>query len=171
MVLSNAKADAAIWHASHRLRIACLLLNRPLLPNNNTTIVVEQEGTPSLRPRVRQASVPGSPGSRASHVCTHRQGDQVDEAVGDERQSGARDAGTSDSTTRKQPNPGVIRQDLNSLEAKFDAFTIALANFCSVMDQQEEVERYEQHLVLWTDYIGWLTDRANDVLLLSLIHI
>ena len=94
---------------------------------------------------------------RVDHRCTHEPSNVNRLAAGADtpvRQYVQR------SSRGRQQNPGVIRQEVKNLDEKFDAFTIAVATFCSLMDNNEEIVLYQRHLEEWIQYYGWIKDRA-----------
>ena len=162
MAPSLATAEGAYEHAAYRLRAACTLVERHL-PNPE----VEEEvlAIPPLRPRQQVSGQPCAQceaerenleeDSEEVIECTH--GTSVGQIESEHVAPKKRAPG------KRQPNPGVIRQDVNSLDQKFDTFTVALATLCSLYENQEQM-LYESHLVLWADYVGWMKDRAEDVM-------
>ena len=162
-----AAANLAYGQAVARLQSACVFLDRQLPPVDNQEVEVVP-AVPALRPKQRAASVPNcveceqelqdqSPGRREGHRCTHRVGDEVVEPVGNNTFPDTR------APRRRQPNSGVIKQDLQKLEQKFDSFTGAIGTLISLMEPND-AERYESHMVIWADYVGWLQDRAEDLI-------
>ena len=169
MAPSFSTADTAYQNAVFRLRAACTLLERHLTPSD------DEVPQPSLRPK-RATEVAEcaqcaaelqeqEAGSRENLVCTHRQDDEVRAA----------DTGTEDAHARvppiraprgKQPNAGVIRQEVLNLDEKFDSFTTAIAVLCSLIEDTVDRDLFEAHLVRWADYIGWMKERAAEVIAL-----
>ena len=177
MAPSYANADNAYRNAVARLSTSVMFLERHL-PTTDNAEVTEPEGMPPLKPsRPRLESVPAcaqcqaeleelDAGSRDSHVCTHHT-DEVDNSANLTTRS---DASISKSRGKgqrqRQPNTGVVRQDMNNMNEKFEAFTSALATFCTVMEDEEEIRMFEEHLLVWTEYVGWMRDRAEDLIAL-----
>ena len=95
---------------------------------------------------------------QAAHSCTHRQAAD-DTGVEDGERVGAKKL----TIRKRQPNAGVIRQDLIKVEDKFDSFTVALSSLASLLEQEEATE-FEDHLIVWIRYRRWLKDRADDTL-------
>ena len=169
MAPSFSTADTAYQNAVYRLRAACTLLERHLTPS------IDEVPQPSLRPRrvpeVAECARCAAelqelePVSRENHVCTHRQDDEDRAAV-----TGAEDAHARVPPIRaprgKQPNAGVIRQEVLNLDEKFDSFTTAVAVLCSVIEDDVDRDLFEAHLVRWADYIGWMKERATEVIAL-----
>ena len=168
-----ANAENSYRQAYNRLKVACTLLERHLPPPDDGS----ELSTPSLRPRERLDPVVQcalcraelenlEPEERAGHVCNHqdqvlRQDDETQSAV-------ASDEGRRGSEAQKvkrgvQPNAGVVKQDLTVLEDKFDAYIVALSIFTSLMND-EDGARYENLLLEWTEYCGWLKDRADQTI-------
>ena len=133
MAPSLSTAEGAYEHAAYRLRAACTLVERHL-PNpelGEETLVI-----PPLRPRQQ---VSGQPCAKCE-ADRQNMDEESDEVI--ECTHGML-AGQSDSEQvapkkrtpgKRQPNPGVIRQDVNSLDQKFDTFTVALATLCSLYE-------------------------------------
>ena len=93
-------------------------------------------------------------GDRTGHECTHR--GQADETATLTR--------PTDGVRKRQPNAGVIRQDLADVKEKFEVFTKALTNLATVCETQEEVDSFERHLLVWAEYIADVRARAQDTL-------
>ena len=164
-------ADINYGQAVFRLQTACTLLERHLPPLEDGQDD-EIWTVPSLRPKMRLASVPAcqqceeelgelDAGDRAAHQCNHRRGGAVQTAVDDSARTSA-----VKGTRGRQQNAGVIRHELENMSNKFDAFTVAVATFCSLMDDDIEISLYEGHLLKWTDYYGWMRDRAEGTIAL-----
>ena len=49
------------------------------------------------------------------------------------------------------------------MEERFDAVTIATANLVGLLES-EQAEAYDEHLLVWADYVGWMKDNAYDLL-------
>ena len=140
-------ADISCGQAVFRLQTACTLLERHLPPIEDAA-VEETWTVPSLRPKRRLPSVPAcqqceeelgelDAGDRATHQCNHRRGGAGQIAVDDLARTSA-----VKGTRGRQQNAGVIRHELENMANKFDAFTVAVATFCSLMDDDEEVSLY-----------------------------
>ena len=167
MAPNVAAIDAAYQLAENRLVIACSYLERHLPPLDPQE-VEEAPVTPSARPRERIDSVSQcnlcaaeladlDAGARDGHVCTHRQ-------QGGDAAVGARgDAARGKLRRVRQPYAGVIRQGLEILDEKFDSFTGALTTLTCVIEETE-VTAYNEHLMEWADYCGYLKDRAHDTI-------
>ena len=41
---------------------------------------------------------------------------------------------------------------------------MALSVFCSVMEDEAEIDFYQHYLVMWADYVGWIKDRAHEAI-------
>ena len=65
--------------------------------------------------------------------------------------------------TIHEQNLGVIRQDLENLDSKFDTFTGAVATLMSLQDDEDR-DRYEGHMVVWTEYYGRMKDQEDEVI-------
>ena len=170
MAPSQAKADEAYGQAVSRLQAACILLERHLPPVDPTE-VQEPLGIPPLRPAPRVVAeqvcqdcereleeVPA--GNRDGHQCTHGEG-------GEARVLGQVDQPETPVVRvprRGQHNPGVVRQDLTNLDNKFDAFAGAIATMITLQQEQADQRDFEQHFVVWTEYYGWMKDRAEYVI-------
>ena len=175
MAPSNlANTEAAYRQAYNRLNVACTLLERHLPPieeDNDDYMVL-----PSLKPKPRTPSVSTcdrcteerenlDEAARQDHVCTHQgaegghQDDDTVSTAGSEvvqrRAEGRR--------RERQPNAGVIRQDLVVMDDKFDGFTVALSNLAAHLAPLE-ADQYEAHLLVWAQYCGWMKDRAEDTI-------
>ena len=59
----------------------------------------------------------------------------------------------------------MIRIYVQSLDEKFDAFTVALTVLTSLL-QDDEAQSYEDHLVTWAEYVGELKSRALETMIL-----
>ena len=57
----------------------------------------------------------------------------------------------------------MLRQDVEILDEKFDSFTEALTTLTYVIEESE-VASYNEHLMEWADYCGFLKDRAHDTI-------
>ena len=56
-------------------------------------------------------------------------------------------------TSKRQPNAGIIKMFLTTLEEKFDAFTTALSVYSGLLSA-EEVPAWEDHMIVWAEYVG-----------------
>ena len=162
MAPSLATAEGAYEHAAYRLRAACTLVERHL-PNREAEEAVL--AIPPLRPRQQVL------GQLCAQCETQKQNldEDSDEVIECTHTMPVIQSDTEQVALKKrapgkrQPNPGVIRQDVNALDQKFDTFTVALATLCSLYEAREQ-DAYEGHLVVWADYVGWMKDRAEDVI-------
>ena len=168
MAPNLASAHWTYGQAVAKLQSACIFLERQLPPVDHAEVEVVPS-VPSLQPRVRAASVPNcleceeelreqSPGAREGHRCNHHEG-------GEDVQVESNTFPEIRAPRRRQPNSGVIKQDLKKLDERYDAFAGAIGTLISLLDHSEAV-RYETHMVVWADYCGWLTDRAKDLITL-----
>ena len=162
MAPTYANADLAYRNAAARLRSSCRFLDGYLTP-------VEPDETIDMPPDkpIRAVEVPScdectaeiellEAGDRAGHVCTHGGREQRDV-----RPSVQQRVITG---KRPQPNAGVIREYMGDVNTKLESFTTALSTLCSLMDDREEVVAFEDHLMVWVDYCGWLKNRAYVIL-------
>ena len=169
MAPTYATADINFGNAAYRLQASCTLLERylPPIPDTEVEQIIE---VPPLRPRRRADSVAAcvqcegelrdmSPGARDGHQCTHRREPSPVGSDDERRQRTVRTRG-------RQQDAGVIRQELKHMTDRFDAFTVALATLCSLMTNVNEIALYERHLMRWTDYYGWMRDRAEETILM-----
>ena len=69
-----------------------------------------------------------------------------------------------DTGRKKQPNAGVIHQDLADVKEKNEVFVKALSTLIVVCDSQEEKDSFEQHLIIWAEYVTDVRSRAAEVL-------
>ena len=53
---------------------------------------------------------------------------------------------------RRQPNTGVIRQDITKLDDMYDSFTINLSTLATVLGKAE-AEDLEEHFLVWARHI------------------
>ena len=65
---------------------------------------------------------------------------------------------------RRQPNAGVIRQDLSDVRERFDVFSKALSTLASVCEDMDERRRLEDHLLVWAEYVADVKARAFEAL-------
>ena len=168
-----ANAENSYRQAYNRLKVACTLLERHLpLPDDGSELE-----TPSLTPRERVDRVAQcalcraeletlEPEERAGHGCNHQ--GQASRQDDENRSVTASDEGRHGSEVHAakrgvQPNAGVIKQDLTVLEDKFDAFIVALSILTSLMSD-EDGSQYENLLLEWTEFCGWLKDRADQTI-------
>ena len=141
------KANEACQSAVHRLKTACLFMERHLPPVDGE--IVEQ---PGVRPPHRTSVLTCEqceaelsklePHDRQGHQCTHHveRGTRTrDESVGDDLE---RVQAVYKSVRQRQPDAGVLRQDVQKVDQRFDAFTVALSVFCSVMEDEAEIDLY-----------------------------
>ena len=70
------------------------------------------------------------------------------------------------SQIQRQPIIGVVPQDMNNINEKFEALTTALVTFCTAMEDEEEIQMFEEHFLDWTEYVRWMGDRAEDLIAL-----
>ena len=166
MAPSYAKADENYMNAAYRLLTASTLLERHLPPVQCTDDETHEQ--PPLRPkRHEEHTTPCeqceeelehmAEDERVDHRCTHESSNVNKSAAGTETPVRKY---VQKSSRGRQQNPGVIRQEVQNLDEKFDAYTIAVATFCSLMDNNEEIILYQRHLEEWTQYYGWIKDRA-----------
>ena len=99
------------------------------------------------------------PGNREGHRCTHQQ-----DGADTDTEAEQRDGATIEASSRRQPNAGVIRQYLMEVREKFELITKALSTLASVCVYPEEAHAFEQHLLVFAEYIADLRARAEDVL-------
>ena len=171
MAPSLASAEAAYIQAGYRLQTACSLLERHLPPVAQTD-GEDTEGPPILWPTRRVAThacercaaelAELDAEEQEGHACTHGR-----DQTGDGR-NGANGVwqppARSSRGKGKQPNAGVIQQEINALESKFDAYTVATATVCSLSTEETDRRQYEEDLANWTEYYGIIKDRAMDVI-------
>ena len=184
-------AHAANDKAVLRVKVACHNLERHLPPTDDT----EQDETvaseaPSIRPGQRKTSVVECAecaeeikklpaGDRAGHLCTHQQGggggggggggdvdvdDASDTGSDDVRPGGSRARGGK----KRQADEGVLREYVEKMDEKMDAFVQAAAVLCSVVEKAD-IDMHEAHLLEWSTYCEGLKDRARDVIALLVI--
>ena len=167
MAPSLAKADEVYSQAVGRLRTACILLERHL-PSVDPTEVQVPPGPPNLRPSQRDVVVPPcadcelelegiEPENRGEHQCSHRP-DDIGVPADDEPGTPVVRA-----PRRGHPNPGVVRMEVSNLDAKFDVFAGATSTVISLVDTADQ-RMWERHLLIWTEYYGWMKDRADELL-------
>ena len=53
---------------------------------------------------------------------------------------------------------------MGEVNTKLDSLTTALSTLCSLMDDSDEVVAFEDHIMVWVDYCGWLKNRAYVIL-------
>ena len=70
---------------------------------------------------------------------------------------------TGVASTSRQPNAGIVRLLLNALEEKFDAFTTALSVLSGLVPE-EEIPRWEAHMIVWAEYVGDLKISALETI-------
>ena len=171
-----AKAKEAYGQATIALRSACIVLERSLPPAD-----VGDDGEPldlppnlPLRPRVSGLAAECGqcveelsnldPGEKEAHRCTHKvdNRDETGSQAGGEPAQGI-NVQTRRHPRKRQPNPGVVCQDLEDMKTKFDACSGAFARLSPLLDDVE-FTAYEEHLEQWTDYYGWMKERTQDLL-------
>ena len=170
MAPSYAKANEACQSAVHRLiKTVFFFMECHLPPVEGETV-----SQPGVRPPHRASVLPCDqcetelnelePNDRQGHQCTHH----VEKGTGSRAESVAdepeRSQTVAKSVRQRQPDAGVLRQDIEKVDEKFDAFTVALSVFCSIMEDEAEINMYEQYLVMRADYVGWIKDRAHDAI-------
>ena len=163
---SLATADNNYRSAAFKLRSACTFLKRHLPPDDSNE---PESATPTIKPRARAVSVACAlcvaelqqmeVGAREGHVCTHQQDNPVDRASN----AGSDDVQDRSGKRQRQPDVGVIRQDLTNVDEKFETFTNALSILSGLLGDDDQI-LYEEHLMNWTEHIGWLKDRAHDTI-------
>ena len=94
---------------------------------------------------------------RRSHSCTHRN-DSVSTDTRSEVQP-------RQPVRRRQPNAGVIRADIVTLDERFESFSVAISALASLL-LPPEAACYDEHYIEWSDYRRWMKDRAVDSLAL-----
>ena len=172
--MAPSNTEAAYRQAYNRLNVACTLLKRhfpPIEEDNDDYMVLT-----SLKPKPRTPSVPTcdrcteerdnlDEAAREEHVCTHQgaEGGQQDDDTLSTSGSEVVQRRTEGRRTgrERQPNAGVIRQDLVVMDDKFDGFTVALSNLATHLTPLE-ADQYEAHILLWAQYCGWMKDRVED---------
>ena len=168
MAPSLAKADEVYAQAVGRLRTACILLERHL-PSVDPAEVEAPQDPPPLRPsqNVIVTACPDCERELADrdsedeqeHHCTHGWNPEAE----DNSQREAMDTPTVRVPRRGHPNPGVIRMELTNLDTKFEVFAGAISTLISVHDMANQ-RLFERHLTVWTEYYGWMKDRAEDLI-------
>ena len=160
---TEAAANSAYSLAVNRLVTICNDLDGHLPPFDIQEDDNYDPSLPSVWPRPRLESTTDcaqcveeldqlSAGARDSHICRHNR--DHDESTD------TRTAPTQRrSVRRRQPNAGVIRQDIIILDERFEAFTAALAALAAILPRERAIE-FEEHLLVWGDYRRWLKDRA-----------
>ena len=102
--------------------------------------------------------------ARDQHICTHQpglhEGTRQDDEASETGSTGIRNKPTG---KHRQPDAGVIRQDLATLDDRFDTFTNALSVLTGFLEDAEG-RLYEDHLVTWAEYVGCLKDKAYKVI-------
>ena len=168
MAPTNEVAVNRQYHnAVHSLQVACIDLVRHLPPPDNQEEVDNALEAPPPWPRPRVDSVAAcqqcadeldqlDAGDREGHVCNHNVTADAQPAVS----SASR---RTFSNWRRQPNAGVLRNDIKNVDEHFKAFTTALSNFCVLLEQDQYIE-YEAHLREWADYRGYIRDRALEAI-------
>ena len=171
MAPSYANADLSYRQAVSALTFACKQLECHL-PSDDATQADISLTIPSYRPQRRGLSVSACPqcaieleqleaGAREGYQCTH----QVDtDEVGAQGAGVRRPDDVGDTVRRRQPNAGVIRQDLVDIKEKYDGFVKAISTLIAVCENQEEKESFEQHLIVWAEYVADVRSRAAEVL-------
>ena len=167
MAPTEANAHNAYRLSVKRLITACEDLEGDLPPFNP-----DEEGErlflPSIYPRPKNIACNDcatelealDAAGQAEHVCTHQQLDET----GGQNVIGGVDTGARTKVPRlmqrrRQPNSGVIRQDISKLDEKYDTFTVNLSTLATVLDKTE-AEGLEEHFLIWGQYCRWLKDRA-----------
>ena len=95
-------------------------------------------------------------GDREGHICNHNVAADAQPAVSSVYRR-------TISNWRRQPNAGILRNDIKNVDEHFKAFTTALSNFCVLLEQDQYVE-YEAHSREWADYTGYIRDRALEAI-------
>ena len=169
MAPSYASADLSYRQAVAALSFACKQLECHLPSDEHTQADISLT-IPPYKPVQRGSSVSVCPqcvaeletleaGDRESYQCTH----QID--GGDRRGSGSRRSDDAvESIRKRQPNAGVIRQDLTEIKERYDVFVKALSVLLSVSDDPQEVQSFEDHMLVWAEYIADVRSRAAEVL-------
>ena len=148
MAPTYASANAAYDPLVNSLRAACIGLECHLPPSegqeaeNNVAIPSNRPKKPTPRECVpcQEELEQLDEKARAEHRCTHR------------------------CRRRRQPNAGVIRQDLSDVKERFDSFTKGLSSLVSLCDDRNESQSYQHHLTIWAEYIADIRARAFETL-------
>ena len=167
--------------AENRLKLAAKRLESQLPPPDQSeaddTVLSE---VPTFKPRPRQSSIAScalcadelaslAVGDRGGHVCSHQQGgpggDEGDdeESVAGSATGPSKQKETGRGGKKKQPDAGVIKQYMDELDDKLDAFIVTVSAVM-VMVEEDLAESYEEHMMAWSDYCEGLKDRARDVI-------
>ena len=165
MAPSYATADLAYYQAVNALGASVTELELHLPPPSDAVEADVSLSIPPSRPRERTDSVAAcqqcaeelealEAGSRENHQCTHGQQDE-------ELRSRAQQIAAP---RRRQPNAGVIRQDIADVRERFDIFSKALSTLASVCDDAEERRGLEEHLLVWAEYVADVKARAFETL-------
>ena len=101
------------------------------------------------------------PGEREAHVCTHNPDDHGNRQAQSDQgsETGQRREGTGTRGKKKQPNAELIRKYVATLDERFDAFTAALSGLTGLLEA-DDVDMYNDHLIVWAEYVGDMRDRA-----------
>ena len=132
---SSATADNNYRQAVHKLVAACTFLKSHLPPDDEED---PELITPPNRPKPRTVNVACilcaaelenlEGDARDQHICTHQpglhEGNRQDDEASETGSTGTRNKPTG---KHRQPDAGVIRQDLVTLDDRFDTFTNALS--------------------------------------------
>ena len=164
MAPTYASANAAYDPLVNSLRAACIGLECHLPPSegqeaeNNVAIPSNRPKKPTPRECVpcQEELEQLDEEARAEHQCTH--------VVHDDSLNIGLDQQLVDPRRRRQPNAGVIRQDLSDVKERFDSFTKGLSSLVSLCDDRNESQSYQHHLTIWAEYIADIRARAFETL-------
>ena len=103
-------------------------------------------------------------GNREGHICNHR-GEERKDGEGDR----GSDAGSESSRrvpvkTRGKPRVGLLRDYISNVDTAIDGFSDAVAVLVSLLDDEGEKERYDDHMVVWVEHCENLKERARDTI-------
>ena len=150
--------------AAKRLTTACRDLDGHLPPPDLEDLII----IPSLWPTIRVENKTEcescateldnlDEAQRQVHSCTHRN-ESVSADLRPEVQS-------KQPVRRRQPNAGVIRADIVTLDERFESFSVAISALASIL-LPPEAAHYDGHYITWSDYRRWMKDRAVDAIVL-----
>ena len=101
-------------------------------------------------------------GAWGGHVCTHQQVAE-DAEIDTVSQAGSDRAVAPRGGKHRQPDENVIQQYVDAMVLKLDILVQTVAVLLPLLEEEEE-ERYEQHLIDWSNYCEDVKDRARDVI-------